>query len=193
MRRISPRAKKEAVVMRSLSRYLTVFLAVVLISGCATTGKRRSLVVVDNLVNADRYYDRHPGFRAAFEFLRTQKLDSLTTGRLAIDGERLYAIVSRDKGRGKAAAKLEAHRKYIDIQYVIAGDEVIGVRPAADCRDIAVAYDATRDIGFFADPPVKWVALPPGTFAIFFPEDAHAPLAGEGGLRKVVVKIAVNW
>lgn len=179
--------------MRSLSRYLTVFLAIVLISGCATMVKRRTRVIVDKMENADRYYDRHPGFRAAFDFLRTQKLDSLTTGRLAIAGERLYAIVSRDRGKGRGAAKLEAHRKYIDIQYVVAGDEVIGVRPTADCRTTAVAYDATKDIGYFADPPETWLSLPPGTFAIFFPEDAHAPLAGEGDLLKVIVKVAVNW
>jgi len=179
--------------MHSLSRYLIVVLAVVLISGCATMGNRRSRVIVDKLENAERYYDRHQGFRAAFEFLRTQNLDSLTTGRREVDGARLYALISRDQAHGKAGAKLEAHRKYIDIQYAIAGEEVIGLRPTADCRDVAVSYDATKDIGFFADPPETWVTVPKGSFAILWPADAHAPLSGQGEVRKAIVKVAVDW
>ena len=202
--------------MRPLSRCLNVFLAIALLSGCVTarpktassklksepvratdTGStkatRRSLVIIDTLKNAPRYYDRHPGFRAAFEFLRTQNLDSLTTGRCEIDGPRLYALISRDQGRSKAAAKLEAHRKYIDIQYVVAGEEVIGVRPTSECRDVAAPYDPARDIGFFADSPATWVTLSKGTFVILWPEHAHAPLSGEGEVRKAVVKVAVDW
>ena len=178
--------------MRSVSRCLTVFLAIILISGCATMLERRTAVIVDNMENASRYYDLHPGFKAAFEFLRTQPLDSLTTGRREIDGARLYALISRDQGHGKAAAKLEAHRKYIDIQYVIAGDEVIGVRPTADCGQVSAAYDPERDIGFFTDPPETWLLLHAGSFAIFYPDDAHAPLLGEGEVRKAIVKVAVS-
>ncbi|MBM3336048.1 YhcH/YjgK/YiaL family protein [Candidatus Sumerlaeota bacterium] len=149
-------------------------------------------MIVDKLDNAPRYYGVHPGFKAAFEYLKTQHLDSLTTGRREIDGARLYALISRDQGRGKAAAKLEAHRKYIDIQYVIAGDELIGVRPTADCRQVSAAYDPERDIGFFADAPDTWVLLHAGSFVILWPEDAHAPLSGEGEVRKAIVKVAVR-
>jgi YhcH/YjgK/YiaL family protein len=178
---------------------LTVLLAVVLVSGCVTVrpksaaSERRPRVIFDKLENADRYYGQHPGFRAAFEYLKTQSLDSLTTGRKEIDGARLYALISRDQGRGKAAAKLEAHRKYIDIQYVIAGDEVIGLRPTAECREVSVAYDPAKDIGFFADPPATWVSLSKGTFVVLFPDTAHAPLSGAGEVRKAIVKVAVDW
>ena len=150
-------------------------------------------MIHDQLENAERYYGEHPGFRAAFEFLRTRNLRELPLGRHEIDGERLFAIIARERGRGRTGAKPEAHRKYIDIQYVVAGEELIGIRATADCRESTAPFDLERDIGFFTDPPKEWVSLPPGTFAIFFPEDAHAPLAGEGDVHKAVVKIAANW
>jgi len=150
-------------------------------------------MIQDRLENAERYYGLHPGFRVAFEFLKTQNLRELPLGRQEIDGTRLFVLVARDPGRGRAGAKLEAHRKYIDIQYVIAGDEVIGVQPTVECKAIAEPYNPARDIIFFADKVEKWISLPPGTFIVFFPEDAHAPLAGDGEVHKAVVKVAVDW
>ena len=57
----------------------------------------------------------------------------------------------------------------------------------------AVAFDAARDVTFFSDRPDSWLSLPAGHFAIFFPDDAHAPLAGRGTLKKAIVKIAIDW
>ena len=54
------------------------------------------------------------------------------------------------------------------------------------------AFDETKDVGFFAERATTWVAVPPGSFTIFFPHDAHAPLAGRGPLKKAIVKIAVE-
>lgn len=150
-------------------------------------------MIVDRLENAGRYVDQHRGFRAAFEFLKKTDIRDLADGRYDIDGMRVYALVSRVKGHGVGEAKLEAHRKYIDIQYIVAGNEVIGFRPTAECSEIATPYDAEKDIVFFADKSQTWLTVPPGSFAIFYPEDAHAPLCGEGEVQKVVVKIAVNW
>lgn len=95
-------------------------------------------------------------------------------------------------------AKLECHRRYIDIQLVLAGVDEMGWRALAECVDPATAYDQTRDIRFFNDPAASWVAVAPGAFCLFFPEDAHAPLVSTqkgtsaARIRKVVVKIAVD-
>ena len=56
----------------------------------------------------------------------------------------------------------------------------------------AAAFDAAKDVGFFGDRPESWLSLPAGHFAIFFPDDAHAPLAGRGTLKKAIMKIAVE-
>ena len=73
----------------------------------------------------------------------------------------------------------------------IEGDERFGWRPLEDCHEVAEPYNAERDLGFFADRPTVWLPLAAGQFAIFFPADAHAPLAGEGPVHKVVIKVAV--
>jgi len=89
-------------------------------------------------------------------------------------------------------AKLEAHRKYIDIQLVLEGDETMGWKPLADCLNPVSEHSMEKDIRFFHDAPASWIAVPPDHFCIFFPEDAHAPLVGKGQVRKVIFKVAVN-
>ena len=79
------------------------------------------------------------------------------------------------------------------IQYTIDGDERIGWMPLPLCRSPDAPYDETRDVVLFADRPTTWLAVPPGSFAIFLPHDAHAPLAGQGLVKKAVVKIAVDF
>ena len=87
-------------------------------------------------------------------------------------------------------ARLEAHRRYIDIQLVLDGDEQMGWKPLADCYNPMSEHSMEKDIGFFHDAPASWVSVPPDHFCIFFPEDAHAPLVGTGQIRKVIFKIA---
>ena len=148
-------------------------------------------MILDALGNSARYEALHPLFPAAFAFLRAPGIADLPVGKHAIEGERLLVIIGRDAGRTRGGAKLESHRKYIDIQLTLAGNEEIGWCPLAECREVSQPYDADRDIMFFADWPLAWSALPPGKFMIFYPEDAHAPLAGVGDLHKAVVKVAV--
>ncbi len=166
-------------------------------------------MLLDRLEQADRYVELHPGLAAGFYYLRRVMMEGAAPGRHELDGERLFVIVSQDDGRGRGAAKLESHRRYIDIQMPLAlvaegdssglpspslsADEVIGWRAVADCRDVETPYDEVRDIAFYRDVPESWLTLPPGVFAVFFPEDAHAPLAGQGRVLKAIVKVAVNW
>jgi YhcH/YjgK/YiaL family protein len=148
-------------------------------------------VILDTLANSGAYVALHPLFAPAFEFLRATDLRSLASGRHAIDGDRLFVSIDHVEGRGRAAARLEAHRRYIDIQLTVDGFEEIGWRPLSTCR-IPSPFDPGRDIGFFDDPPETWLALPSGHFAVFFPDDAHAPLAGDGPLVKAVVKVSMH-
>ncbi len=148
-------------------------------------------MILDELAAAGRYRGLHALFRQGFEFLARPDLESLDSGRHELDGDRLFALVNRDPGRGRGGARLEAHRKYIDIQFLVSGSEEIGWRPTPQCRALSEAYDDARDIMFFADEPLTWITLPVGKFMIFYPEDAHAPLAATGLNTKVVIKVAV--
>ena len=149
-------------------------------------------MIIDRLQNADRYSPLHAGFADGFAFLRRADLDQLPDGRHEIDGERLFAIVSRDRGRGREQSLLEAHRRYIDVQFVIEGEDCIGWSPISDCRRVSSPYDAEKDLELFFERPSTWLEVAPGTFAVFYPEDAHAPLATRGRIHKAVVKVAVG-
>lgn len=149
-------------------------------------------MVVDTFAQRDRYRLLHPGFGAAFDFAASHDLTSLPPGRHAIDGDRIFVSIDHTDGRGRNGARLESHRRYIDIQLTIDGVEEIGWRTLGECRTPSGPFDEGRDIGFFDDAPESWMIVPAGTFAIFFPEDAHAPLGGTGLLRKAIFKIAVS-
>lgn len=149
-------------------------------------------MIFDTLANADRYAALHQRFPRAFGFLRDTDLKALAPGRYPVDGDNLIAIVETVPARSRDAAKLECHRKYIDIQLVLEGIDEMGWKPLHDCREPLADYHAEKDIQFFRDAPASWIATPPGAFCIFFPEDAHAPLVGTGEIRKVILKVAVG-
>ncbi|HXG54519.1 MAG TPA: YhcH/YjgK/YiaL family protein [Vicinamibacterales bacterium] len=146
-------------------------------------------MILDTLEHAPRYAHLHPLFARAFEFLRTAALESMLQGRHEIDGDRLFVSIDHVNGRGRDGARVEAHRRYIDIQVAFDGTDDIGWLPLAACRSVDEPFDETRDVAFWKDRPDTWVALPPGRFAVFFPDDAHAPLGGHGPVRKAIFKI----
>jgi YhcH/YjgK/YiaL family protein len=148
-------------------------------------------MILDQLSQAERYFNLHPGFAAAFAFLRRSDLGQLLEGRYEIDGDAVYALVQRRPGRSRAEGKLEAHRNYIDIQFVACGQETMGWISTSACQQVKTPYDPAKDIEFFADEPTAWMAVRPGEFGLFFPADAHMPLIGEGEIHKVVVKVRV--
>lgn len=150
-----------------------------------------TLMILDNLSNADRYLGLHRGFQKAFKFLRRPDLANLEPGRHEIDGGRVFALVSKGPGRTRQDGKLETHREFIDIQCVIAGTDEMGWKPGSMCRTPAGPYNPEKDIRFFTDAPDAWVMVHAGAFAIFFPEDAHLPLVSEGEIHKIVVKVAI--
>ncbi len=153
---------------------------------------KRDQIITDSLERAEDYYDMHPAFETAFAFLRQDTLAELPSGRHEIDGDRLFCVISKGPGRSRAEAKLEAHRNYIDIQYVIAGTDEMGSAPTAECKQLDTQYDPNKDIEFFKDESQSWTKVPAGSFIIFFPERAHAPLVSDGEIHKAVLKIAVE-
>ena len=148
-------------------------------------------MIVDTLAQAFRYEPLHAGFKAAFDFLRDTDLRSLADGRTEIDGDRLFALTQSYETKPVADGKLEAHRKYIDIQFIVSGEEYIGYAPLDDQPE-STPFDVEKDIGFYHGDADCFVKLSAGMFAIFFPHDAHLPgryLAVSSQVKKVVLKV----
>ena len=149
-------------------------------------------MIFSSVAHASRYATLNPLFQRAFDFIRDTDLYNMVPGRYPIVGDDLLVIVEHAHGKPEQDAKLEAHRKYIDIQLVLEGDEQMGWKPLADCHNPVSGHDDVKDIRFFHDAPASWISVPPDHFCIFFPEDAHAPLVGGGQIRKAIFKVAVN-
>jgi biofilm protein TabA len=150
-------------------------------------------MIIDTLTNADRYYGLHKNFKTAFEYLNSTDLVALETGVIEVaDGVKV--IVSNDPGKAVADTlkTFECHNKNIDIQVCIRGHETMGWRPRKDCHSVEVAYNDEKDYMFFCDTPDTYFALKDGQFVIFFPEDVHAPMIGEGLIKKLVVKVRID-
>jgi biofilm protein TabA len=163
---------------------------------CSTRGAGACMkgdrMVVDKLEKAENHFGLHPEFQKAFAFLRLESLKDLAPGRHEIDGDRMFCMISRGPGKKRAEARLEAHRKYIDIQYILEGTDEMGWKPAASCGIPDGDYDEKKDVIFYKDRPRKWTKVPAGSFAIFFPRDAHAPMVGDAEIHKAVIKVAVG-
>lgn len=147
-------------------------------------------MILDTLENAAHYTGFREGFSEAFGFLAQPGLTELPDGKHEISGDQVYAIIDHRPGRKVSEGQLEGHRKYLDIQYVISGDESMGWCPRTGLTN-AMEYDEARDLEFFEGHPQSVVRVPPGSFAVFLPTDAHLPLIGDGLIHKVVVKVAL--
>lgn len=148
-------------------------------------------MIVDKLGEAASYQPLHPLFSKAFHFLRSIDLNNPpSTGKIELQGDDLFAIVDAAQGKGPDGGILEYHRRYIDIQFIVSGQECIGWKSLANCSGDK-GYDAERDLGFLTDKPDFNASVFPNNFCILFPEDAHAPLSFSGNVLKIVVKVSV--
>lgn len=137
-----------------------------------------------------------PAMERAFRFLNDSRSKTLAEGRIEIDGDRVYALVQSYETKKGGAPTFEAHRRYIDIQYLTDGEEVIGWAPL-EKMTVTVPYDAAKDavLGTAAAGDVTPVLLRAGELAVLYPSDAHAPKQSAGGpakVAKIVVKVRVD-
>ena len=147
-------------------------------------------MIYATLEQSARYEVLHPLFKPAFEYLKTHDLHSLEPQTITIQGEEIYASLMEFSSHPQDEQPLEAHDRHIDIQLLLSGRERIGWRSRSICHDISIPYDAEKDILFFRERPTSFVDLLPGDFVILYPEDAHAPMIGDGSeIRKIIVKI----
>jgi len=148
-------------------------------------------MILDSLKNAASTLALNPLFKQAFEFIQKNDLSKMELGKTILDGDKLFISVMEIDGKLPEAAKMESHVKYIDIQVVLSGVETMGWTAIEHCTEAIEPYNAEKDLQFFADKPSTLITVHPGEFAIFFPEDGHAPGIGNGLIKKAVVKVLV--
>lgn len=148
-------------------------------------------MIVSNLENSSRVYDIHPLFKKLFEYLESHDLLNEELGRITIEGDDLFINNVNPQCVELEQQKLELHRDYIDIHILLEGEEKIGWKAIEDLEFECQAYDKDSDCSLFSDKPDVIVPLKPGQFLIAFPEDAHAPIIGEGKIRKLIAKIKI--
>jgi biofilm protein TabA len=148
-------------------------------------------MIVDTIQNASKYFSVHPLFAKAFDYINKTDLAGIEAGKYEIDGDNLKAIISSKKGvtAQESVAKFECHNRFIDIQLCISGKELIGWKPREKCKKENGGYNAEKDVQLYSEEPDMYFALTDGQFAIFFPEDVHAPMIGEDEIRKLVIKV----
>lgn len=146
-------------------------------------------MILDTLKNRELYYALSPRLRKAFEWLDTADIASLEVGRHSIDGDDIFVNVSELELRPREQAALEVHNEYIDIQVLFGGVEEFGWSPRSALKMPREAFDRERDIQFFLDTPQTFYSVREGEFTILLPEDAHAPMLGQGHVRKLIFKV----
>jgi len=148
-------------------------------------------MIIDTLANGSQYVALHPGFKAAFDHLASIDLNALELGKYEVDGVK-YAVMAKDGATKEAAAeKFECHDKNIDIQVLISGEETMGWKSRNDCTSPKGEYNAEKDVLFYNDAAELYFTIKPGQFVIYYPNDVHAPMIGDGFIKKLVVKVKI--
>ena len=148
-------------------------------------------MIIDTLDNLVNYESINPLFKDVATFLEKNDLGKMEPGKYPIKGDDLFVNIQLAKGRTPDAAVLETHRRMIDIQIPLDGSETFGYTPL--CRLPEAEYDAEKDMtkyaGLMAD---SFVDCQPGMFAVFFPQDGHAPcITMSPEIKKAIFKVKV--
>lgn len=150
------------------------------------------------LVFAEKYNFQSEDFHKAYQFLKRKDLAELKPGRYEIEGSRGFVLIQEYTTKNPQEALFEAHNKYLDIQYLIRGEEFFAIADRSALNSLeAVPYDEEKDIVFYRDPQeVCWTTLKEGGMIVVGPEDAHKPCcwmnAKPVAVKKAVVKLLVG-
>jgi len=141
-------------------------------------------MIIDNIKNAVLYYGMGEKIKKALKFLEETDFSKVEPGKYEIDGTNLFYMVQHNKTRKLAESVWEAHKKYIDIQYVFSGEEIIGYS-YIDSLCVKKPYDESADV-VLLDGKGDFCAVKSGFFMIL-----GVSIGKQENIKKVVVKIAV--
>ncbi len=146
-------------------------------------------MVIANLNHSDRVSSLCPELKMLFDYVRNNDTLNAPLGRIELDGERLFINNVNSDCVDVQYRPLEMHRKYIDVHILLEGEETIGWKSVDDIQHYSQDYCDETDCALSDDTPTSLVSLLPGQICIVWPEDAHAPLIGQGKVRKLIAKV----
>ena len=133
----------------------------------------------------------NPYYQRALEYIQQNDLNTLPNGRHTIDGDNLLVNIVDSELRSPSEAKFEAHNQYLDIQIPLTAPESYGVKSRSECQQPIGEFNEADDYILFEDEITTIVTRQPGEMIVFTPDDAHAPLIGEGPIHKAIFKVKV--
>jgi YhcH/YjgK/YiaL family protein len=151
-------------------------------------------MILDSLDSSTLYSDINPLFKKSFDFLKKTDFTKLELGKHVLEGDDLFLIYMEYESKEPSECKMENHKKYIDIQYMLTGEELIGISTFHD-QVATVPYDEKTDVAFYKNEYTTLLKLEQGHFAIFFPQDLHMPCMRTTTavqVKKAVFKIKVT-
>ena len=152
-------------------------------------------MIVDRIENGRLYVPLNKGFEKAFAVLAERDLATKSDGRYGVDGDDVYYIVQHYTTKPVDQGRFESHRKYIDIQVLLAGQELLAYSPTAGL-EIVEPYSEEKDIMFYrVGTIIAQTRLEPGLFCLPYPHDAHMPscqITCPAPVHKVVFKIRLG-
>lgn len=148
-------------------------------------------MIIDTLENAFLYRALGPRIAGALDYIQTTDFADMALGKHTIDQDRLFAIVNDYQTIPCTEVELEGHRRYIDVQYLVSGTELIGYAPFLGQTPFR-EYDKDEDFALYRGE-ATFVRISAGMFSILYPHDLHMPCIGEPpvAVRKVVVKVII--
>ena len=149
-------------------------------------------MIIDKLSNSNLYSGLGESINKAFAYLKQTDFSKMKLGKCEIDGDKIFALVNEYNTKDESEGKLEAHKKYIDIQFVAKGKELMGYAPLEN-QIVINEYNEQYDITFFSGEK-SFTQIDEGMFAIFFPTDVHLPgikVNEKSYVKKVVIKVKV--
>lgn len=153
-------------------------------------------MIKDNLQHIDYYNYLSPGIYFGLKYLKDTDFSKMENGKYELKEGKVYAIIQDYSSKPESEGKFEAHRKYIDIQFIIEGEERIGVGKLEDFQEVT-EYDEEKDIVFLTpkdEAKTDFVKVVTGEYMILLPKDVHMPsiaVDSPSYVKKVVIKVLI--
>ncbi len=150
-------------------------------------------MILAHLNDSDRYASLHPLFKQLFDYVKVHDFTHVPAERIVLDGDRLFINVTDVTLKSPEEQVLEVHRRYIDVHFPLSREEIMGWSSLSVLATESMQpFNEEDDFAVYAERAQSYLTIHPGEFAIVWPEDAHAPIIGQGALRKLIAKVCID-
>jgi len=150
-------------------------------------------MILAHLNDSDRYASLHPLFKQLFDYVKVHDFTHVPAERIVLDGDRLFINVADVTLKSPEEQVLEVHRRYIDVHFPLSREEIMGWSSLSVLATESMQpFNEEDDFAVYAERAQSYLTIHPGEFAIVWPEDAHAPIIGQGALRKLIAKVCID-